>query len=99
MLESGELARKPQVGVGVFADKDLLGILEQLDRVAASYLAMEAQDPDRALDVARLTATIRQNSPVPVLERQDPTVPLLVTGSLSLYPLARQMAAAHKRRE
>jgi len=91
-LERGELGENPLIALGVYADKDLEGIIKALDPIAAGYLAVESPNTQRALSTHDLIETLSQVSEKPLLDTWDGVTPLLITGSLSLYGAAQRLS-------
>jgi dihydrofolate synthase/folylpolyglutamate synthase len=87
-LQTAQLTQKPLIALGVFDDKDSIGIIKQLDCVAQAFLPLEPPDSTRAVSAEALSLLIAQNSSAPIVDSWDGSAPLLITGSLSLYGTA-----------
>jgi len=91
-IEEGLLVQKPVVALGVFDDKDVESMIEALDSHVAGYVSLQPPDETRALAKEELSQLIGRISQKPILDRWDSVHPLLVTGSLSLYGTAQELA-------
>jgi dihydrofolate synthase/folylpolyglutamate synthase len=93
LLDEGTLPAKPVVALGVFRDKDLAPMIRALDKVASAYLPLEPADTLRALGRDELVTVLKHLSKCPIIDRWDTVLPLLVTGSLSLYVAAHEFVS------
>jgi len=100
-----QLGQKPVIVLGILADKDAAGIIAALAPVAAGFIVIEAPGP-RALpaaQLAQLVTTITGSAPLAVVSnvpevdilrevlKMTGKQPVVVTGSLSLYPLLQSL--------
>ncbi|MCL2402969.1 MAG: Mur ligase family protein [Coriobacteriia bacterium] len=100
-----ELARtkfageKPVIALGILSDKDAEGIIRALEPVADRFIALEPPNNPRAIPADELAEMVRQvtGKPCAAMDTLCQVLnttgrqPVIVTGSLSLYPLIQSM--------
>ena len=94
---TAETGEKPIIALGILADKDAETMIKTLAPVAAYFIAIESPSP-RAIPVSELAALIERltGKKAPSSVAQDilnitGKQPVIVTGSLSLYPLLQSI--------
>jgi len=104
---TAETGQKPTIVLGILADKDAAGIIKALAPQAADFIAIEPPSPRAlpAAELARLIREVTGKSPLAphhALKRAGMDVlcqalnmtgkqPVVITGSLSLYPLLQSL--------
>jgi len=93
-LTEGQLAgEKPIIALGILNDKDAKGIIAALAPVAAGFIVLEPAS-SRAIPAAQLAKLITEVTGQAPSNQQIETIrqPLIITGSLSLYPLLQSFS-------
>ena len=89
---------KPVIALGILADKDAEGIIKNLAPIATSFITLECPNP-RTIPADTLSTLIGRFADVPVVDQDLLNMvlnttgkqPVIVTGSLSLYPLLQSI--------
>ena len=99
---TAETGEKPIIALGILKDKDAEGMIKALAPVTTDFIAIEPPNP-RAIPVSELAslierltdttplATFPQRTAMDALLNITGKQPVIVTGSLSLYPLLQSI--------